>query len=290
MTQRRTERSFALSRKKNKKKLDPQAHLNFLEGSYFEATSRPWYALVFLLPLIVIYELGTLLANTDHLTMTQSRVATFAWLSGLAEWIGVHRSLVWAFPPLVAMVILFCWHMVSHHPWRVRLKWFAGMAGECVLWTIPLFALGGLMNSSLNFAGSVQAAVTQAPEDPNGWGLYFANITTSIGAGIYEELVFRLILLGLLLMLFQDVLKTKPLPAIAISVTLSAVLFAAHHYIGFVEGRIGRLDEPFLPGSFIFRTLAGAWFAILFKWRGFGIIAGTHAAYDIIMFTMKQLW
>ena len=52
--------------------------LNFAEGSYLETTQQPLYALFFLLPLIALYELGTLLVNTDQIAHTQSRVAAFA--------------------------------------------------------------------------------------------------------------------------------------------------------------------------------------------------------------------
>jgi hypothetical protein len=50
-----------------KKKYDTSQLLNFVEGSYLERTSRPVYALVFLLPFIVVYELGTILINTNVL-------------------------------------------------------------------------------------------------------------------------------------------------------------------------------------------------------------------------------
>ena len=34
---------------------------------------------------------------------------------------------------------------------------------------------------------------------------------------------------------------------------------------------------------FLFRMLAGIYFALLFRLRGFGIAVGTHAFYDIIV-------
>jgi membrane protease YdiL (CAAX protease family) len=49
----------------------------------------------------------------------------------------------------------------------------------------------------------------------------------------------------------------------------------AHH--------LGTLGEPFQWYAFLFRTMAGAFFAALFIYRGFGIAAGTHAAYDMLV-------
>ena len=108
-----------------------------------------------------------------------------------------------------------------------------------------------------------------------------ANIVTGIGAGIYEELVFRLILICLLMLIFQDLLGISHTRAIFASVILSAALFSAHHHVVFVDGHLTRSSE-FCMGAFVFRTVAGIYFAALFAVRGFGITAGTHAFYDII--------
>ena len=85
----------------NKKQSRSQQHyiglLNFAPGSYLESTSRPIYALLFLLPLVLIYEIGVL-ANISGITQSQPPIATFSWLVGLAEWLGLSRYLAWAFP------------------------------------------------------------------------------------------------------------------------------------------------------------------------------------------------
>jgi membrane protease YdiL (CAAX protease family) len=59
-------------------------------------------------------------------------------------------------------------------------------------------------------------------------------------------------------------------------VLLSSLLFAVAHYVGPYG------DVPRWP-SFLFRTLAGIFFAVVFLYRGFGIAAGSHAAYDILL-------
>ncbi len=267
----------------------PRTLLNFGSGSYLESTGQPLYALFFLLPLVVVYELGTILVNTDYIFHTQSRVAAFTWLMGLAEWIGMHRSLAWAFPGFVVMIILLCWHLSSRHSWRVRIKWLAWMHVESIALSLPLFAFGAVLNRT--YIQAVTSDLSWLPAlRTNGSSSYLANIVTSIGAGIYEELVFRLILIGLIIMLMEDLLNIKDPTATLVAVLISAALFAAHHYVGIEHGRICRLAaEPFTLGSFVFRTLAGIYFAIIFRYRGYGIAAGTHAAYNIILFSIKSL-
>ena len=108
-----------------------------------------------------------------------------------------------------------------------------------------------------------------------------ADIVTGIGAGIYEELIFRLILICVLMMLFQDVFRLGHKNSIILSVLVSAALFSAHHHMVFVNGQLSS-SVPFNWTEFVFRTVAGIYFAVLFAIRGFGITAGTHAFYDII--------
>lgn len=263
-------------------------NLNFAPGSYLESTGRPLYALLFLLLPIAIYELGTILVNTDQIAHTQSRVAAFTWLMGLAEWIGVRPGLAWAFPGLVVVIILACWHLSSDHSWQVRPRWLAWMVVECLLLSLPLFALGAVLNSSDSFVGPMTTPAVLTPQLTYG-SPYWANFITSLGAGIYEELVFRLILMGLIVMLLEDLLKIKAPIAAFLAVLISATLFAAHHYIGIEAGHIGRLQrELFTLGSFLFRTAAGIYFAFIFRYRGYGIAAGTHTAYNMIYFALAD--
>ena len=61
---------------------------NFARDSYLERTSRPIYAVVFLLPFIIFYELGTILINTDVLNQSQVRVVAFVWLQNFLAYLG----------------------------------------------------------------------------------------------------------------------------------------------------------------------------------------------------------
>ena len=263
----------------------PIRHLNFGEGSYLESTSRPLYALFFLLPLVIFYEVGTIWVNTEqiHQNLSQIRIVAFIWLMNLAEWIGMHRSLAWAFPGFVVIIILLCWHLAGKQSWRVRPGWLGWMAFESVLLSLPLLILSASLGSSINASAAAAVSFTANGTVSN---YYLAELVTSIGAGIYEELVFRLILIGLILMILEDVLKIKRNTATVIAVLASAILFGAHHYIGIEGGHfIDMPDEMFTWVSFLFRTAAGIYFAVLFRYRGYGITAGAHASYNIILNT-----
>jgi len=279
---------------------------NFARDSYLERTSRPIYALVFLLPFIIFYELGTFRFNTDVLNQSQIRVVAFVWLQNLLESVGFGGKFAWVAPPLAVIVILTAMQITSRKQWRIWLGDVLPMAAECVLLAVPLIVLTLFLTSSSEAdsnvswndnnsihihvvgplscsseAGNHLSAVTeQVVKDGRGQPL-LANIITGIGAGIYEELVFRLIFICIFMLLLQDVLGLNHTISILLSVMVSAALFSAHHHIDFISGQPNAID-PFNWTRFAFRTIAGIYFAVLFAFRGFGITAGTHAFYNII--------
>ncbi len=279
--------------------------LNFAPDSYLERTSRPIYAIVFLLPFIVFYEVGTILINTDVLSRSQVRVVAFVWLQQFLQYLGTGSRFAWAAPPLVVIVILIGLQVASRKPWYFCLGDYTPMVVECTLLAVPLIVLSLFFNSSapdrgdfarpdgsgppavVRVADAGGSAVSLAPivrplaaGGPQTHSL-MANVVTGVGAGIYEELVFRLILICLLMVLLQDVIGASHKNAIILSVLISAALFSAHHHIIYMDGQLGQ-SSPFNWTEFGFRTLAGVYFAGLFAIRGFGITAGTHAFYDII--------
>lgn len=287
-------------------KHDTSQLLNFAQDSYLERTSRPVYALVFLLPFIVVYELGTILINTNVLRQYwQGRVVAFAWLQRLLEYIGFSSKLAWLATPLMVVLILVALQLASRKRWRFFIGDLPPMLIECILLALPLIVFSLFLNTQAKpqfrtVLPGVPATQEQARTVPigiwaqNGGTLategtatsdeptirVLADIVTGIGAGIYEELVFRLILICLLMLLFQDVLRLNHKNAVIISVLVSAALFSAYHHIDFSGGQWYQ-RSTFSWLEFSFRTVAGVYFAVLFAIRGFGVTAGTHACYDV---------
>jgi hypothetical protein len=293
------------TKKKNKKGGAGQL-FNFTPDSYFERTSRPIYAIVFLLPFIVFYEIGTFRINTDVLNQSRIRVVAFVWMQNLLELLGFGGKFAWIAPPLAVLVILVALQITSGKQWRFLFVDILPMVVECILLAVPLIVLTLFLSSSPvsqakmgwhdngwavtqtasspvhSFGPSNAPLFLSAQNSPTGTSRFLlANIVTGIGAGIYEELVFRLILICLLMLLFQDALRLTHANSVVLSVLISAALFSAHHHIDFFSGRPNTID-PFNLTKFIFRTIAGVYFAALFAFRGFGITAGTHAFYNII--------
>jgi membrane protease YdiL (CAAX protease family) len=143
------------------------------------------------------------------------------------------------------------------------------MAMESLFLAIPLLALG-ISSARWNIHVPLWGRAEAWRDDA----------ILSLGAGIYEELVFRLILMTLLVLLFADLLRLPKLWSNLLMVSISAVLFSLYHYLG---------HEAFQWQSFAFRTVAGIYFAGLFLTRGFGITAGCHISYDILIVALQAL-
>jgi hypothetical protein len=88
------------NRIKGKYKYSANQLFNFTKDSYLDRTSRPIYAIIFLLPFIIFYEVGTFGINTDVLNQSQIRVVAFVWLQNLLESLGFGGKLAWVAPPL----------------------------------------------------------------------------------------------------------------------------------------------------------------------------------------------
>lgn len=98
----------------------------------------------------------------------------------------------------------------------------------------------------------------------------------SLGAGLYEELLFRVLLVGGLAMLARKGFGWAPRGAGVFAVAVGALIFSFFHYVG-------PYGDPFELQSFMFRTIAGVLFSGLYLLRGFGITAWTHALYDVFL-------
>lgn len=101
-------------------------------------------------------------------------------------------------------------------------------------------------------------------------------IVLSLGAGVYEELLFRAILFGGGIILLKNVLHVNRFVSYLIAVVISSTIFALIHYWG--NG-----GDDFSLYSFWFRFAGGIFFCSVFYLRGFAAVVYTHALYDIIV-------
>jgi len=229
---------------------------------YWFFATRPLHVFVFLMPLLILYELGTIffLRRAGAVEVIRAKLMLAEAFDALGP-VGMHL------PPFLLAGVLLAWHVISHDRWRLEPGVLPKMAGESVLWTVPLLVFGAIAGSRAMMA----IASGQAPTELSTG----AKVTLSIGAGVYEELLFRLILITVVHLVLVDLLKVKDAAALVIGAILSAAAFTLYH------------RTTMAPGAWDTRTLvmyaaAGLYFAVLFILRGLGIAVATHALYDTV--------
>jgi hypothetical protein len=241
-------------------------------SSYFRRSELPLTSLAFLLPLMILYEVGTRAFAFDPVHQTEQRIIAFNLMQRFFLLFGATGRFM---PAVAVSVVLLCWHLARRDKWKVRPAHVAGMGFESVILAIPLIVLARVAEQYLSHV-SLTAAGTSAAKLAEAKGLF----VLSLGAGVYEELIFRLVGFTVLSFVLIDVLEMRKGLGSLLVVVISSALFAGYHYLG---------DEPFRWWTFAFRTLAGLYFGVVFLCRGFGITAGSHAAYDVCVVALRVL-
>ena len=230
---------------------------------YLTVTRRPRYAILFALPLLLAYEgLAWALANTDGGVRNGADVL----LKWLFVGLGGQRGL------LVFDLLLFGAGAVLvvrdlRRGGKLEPRLFAAMLAESAVWAVLVGLVVGQATRVLLQHLSVPGL------DQFGFG---TQLMLSLGAGIYEELLFRVLLVGSLAWIGRRGLGWSPGAAGTAAALIGAVIFSAFHYIG-------PYGDAFTLASFTFRALAGLVFSTLYLVRGFGVTAWTHALYDIFV-------
>lgn len=231
---------------------------------YFRSTCHPWPCVGFVLPLLALYEVGLLaLAGPQTEALRNGADAWFRF--GLGE-VGLAHP-VWA--PLLLVALLMAWalHSVGDRPEDLPHLWL-GMLLESGLFAWGLWAL-----SRLFFTLTMGGSPLEVPMAP-GHETAMARTLRYLGAGVYEETLFRLLLFSGLWWVFQQAAFPGWWAGILAVVGSSLAFASAHH--------LGPHGDPLQAPTFLFRALAGVAFALLYWLRGFGITVGAHAGYDVL--------
>ncbi len=257
-------------------------------SSYWQLSRAPRYSLLFVLPLLALYEgLAALLTTAGA---SQVRNGAEVLLASLFSLVAGPRAAL----ALGAVVALTCIGLAGWDLRRARggLRWrvFGLMLAESAVFAVVCGVVVAAITARLLHAVTPHLAVeavmqaVRGAQDvpvpvPSGGAAALGGPTRlmlSLGAGLFEELVFRVMLVGALSFGLRRWSGLRPTVAGAIAVLAGALVFAAAHYVG-------AYGDPFTVQSFAFRAIAGLFFSALFVLRGFGIAAWTHALYDVMV-------
>jgi hypothetical protein len=219
---------------------------------------RPWWgdgdlaaSLVLVFPLLLAYQIGVLFAGSVNGADVVTRLL-FAAL-GRPAYLALHA--------LIAVGFLL-WIRRGGRWATLRLDVAAPVILEAALYALTLGAVISLILDRVL-----------------GLGLSIGSVIDALGAGVHEELVFRLALLGGLVALAEGSpsFAHRPRLAVAGALALSSVAFAVAHHVG-------AYGEPWTAHAVAFRVLAGAAFGLIFWFRSLAHAVYAHAIYDLLVY------
>ncbi len=234
--------------------------------NYLQATREPRYSLTLALPLLLMYEgLAALMSQSDAAgvrngadVLLKTAFAALGGRHGLTAFgvllLGVGGWLVWKDS-------------------RPKTKTFnPSYLGYMIMESVVYAAALGSVVSTLTtlLLSGPLAVVLQGGFGQLSFG---SQLIVSLGAGLYEELLFRVLLVTAFVALGLWLGWKRPV-AVGAAIVASALVFSAFHYVG-------PFGDPLTLPSFTFRAIAGLVLSGLFVARGFGIVAWSHALYDV---------
>ena len=215
-------------------------------------------SIVLVLPLLLGYEIAVLVLRPTARNGAELAVARLLSRLDPASLELMRRGSVLV---LLAIAATWAWR---HPPAVARTRWillealgFALLLGPLVGWLVGGFGL----SLSEGAPGGGQPA----------WQPFLL----SVGAGVWEELVFRLGLLGGLSLLLVKLVGVPRPAAIAAALVASSLAFALYHHLG-------EAGEPVTAARFAFRAVAGTILGLLFASRGLAVVVYMHVFYDVL--------
>jgi hypothetical protein len=261
------------------------------QRNYFSETQQPIYSAALVLPFMLVYQTGLIVLKSRVINGGDAIITTLS--QSLFRTVGVEASFASIIVPIGAFLI---WQFHKKGTWTIQPPVLVATFFESLIYAVVLYMLLGYFvhylpgNNITAPAPAPAAAVsTQEPSVSRDQAtpVPAASRTKAgsrrpgvedfvlfCGAGVYEELVFRVFLLGLLLLIFTKFFHMEHAYAAAWAAVTGAVIFSAFHHIG---------GEPFAVGPFLQRIVAGIYFSAIYFTRSFGVAAASHAMYDIIV-------
>ena len=177
----------------------------------------------------------------------------------------------WALSMLFLALLLFAARSLE----RRQVPWLRVAAVIALEGTVYALMLGPSATALASSAARVLAI--GSPDDA-----LIGNLIGSLGAGIFEELLFRLGLMSVLAWLGARAIAAWALPrwlAGIFAVVVSALVFSWFHHL---------CGEPWDARRFLFRSMAGLLLGMLMWGRGYGVCVYTHSIYNLWFYLADQ--
>lgn len=253
---------------------------------YLQNSSAPLTGLLFSLPFFIVYHAGLWWLRT-FVGLKWANAVDIAIADGLGK-LGMAGPLL----SFIAVIVVFlAMHAMTGKawPWPPTYTWLL-MILESLIMALPVFMLSQLVVNLLAYlplSALLPLSAVAGEELAMSWQ---TDLVLSCGAGVYEEFFFRIVVMSLMILVLDKVFGMKSGWKYALAAVGQALLFSATHHLPGGPEMVTTVEQAkaVLP-VFSFRTVAGIYFAFVYIERGFGIAAGTHAFYDLMVVMLDVL-
>jgi hypothetical protein len=211
-------------------------------------------SLVLIFPLLLAYEIGVVYAGRVNGADLVTR-AVYSAAGSRAVYLAIYAAVALGF---------LLWIRHTRRWGTLRIELAGPVILEAALYALTLGAVASLILDRL--LGQLFGHLV-------GLGFTVPSVISAIGAGVHEELVFRLGLIAGAIALLRSLDHRV---ALALAVAGSSLAFAAAHHLG-AHG------EPWTAHAFAFRAIAGAAFAAVFWFRSLAHAVYAHVLYDVLV-------
>ncbi|MDO9547996.1 MAG: CPBP family glutamic-type intramembrane protease [Candidatus Marinimicrobia bacterium] len=228
--------------------------------AYWRQSKSPFYSLLFTLPMLIAYELLIFTFNrSDIIGLRNGADILFRQFFSLFNVYGFYLV---GFLVLSALLTSYYFHNRQNETRQFQYQFFILMLLESIVFAFVMFVfvdkLGSVLLSSGSSSGKKEFVVL------------------ALGAGVYEEFIFRVVLISGFTFFLKDILRLHSVTSAVVAVIAAALTFSLFHYMG-------SLGDVFEIKSFLIRFIAGIFLSILYVLRGYGITAYTHTFYDLLV-------
>ena len=228
---------------------------------YWINTRTPLYSFLFTVPLFFIYEIGIFLTSSSD--MVSMRNGADALMRQILSAFGMNGFYWMGVIFFLGFILVFIYQKQYWHDMEVNSEFLPLMLAESMAWAMGLYF----------FMSNVYILLM----NPNG-SILIQQVTLAVGAGIYEEILFRVILIAAIGSILGFIFQWSDMLKNWVAMIIAAGIFSSFHFIG-------EYGDYFSFNIFMVRFFAGILLGILYFMRGFGITAWTHAIYDLIILT-----
>ena len=233
--------------------------------SYLLKSRTSFYSFLFTLPLFFLYEVNILFLSWDDILVVRNG-ADFL-MRNILESFDIYGLYGLGLVFFLGLLVTYIFFIKENQKQEVNVNFLFIMLAESMLWSLVLYFL--LFKFMVLLMNPVGKTILQ-------------QVTLAIGAGIYEEFLFRVLLIAGLSGILGFVFMWDKTFKNIIAVVLSGGIFSAFHFMG-------EYGDFFSMELFLIRFFAGLILGLLYMYRGFGITAYTHSIYDLIVLIRMTL-